>query len=79
MKKNNSKDMILAFLTLIGTYFVYYYIGYLLNTDVLNAVTYRKDGMTISFIGFFLLFITSVFVFYIIEVIRKYIDKRKNQ
>jgi hypothetical protein len=52
MKKNNSKDMILAFLTLIGTYFVYYYIGYLLNTDVLNAVTYRKDGMTYRWFRF---------------------------
>jgi hypothetical protein len=79
MKKNKSKDMILGVLTFLGTYFFYYYIDYLFNTDVLNVVTIRKNGTTISFIGFFLFLITSVFVLYIIEIIRKYIEKRKKQ
>jgi uncharacterized membrane protein YraQ (UPF0718 family) len=74
MKKTNFKDKILAILMVLGTYFVYYF---LFNTDVLNAVTFRKNGMTISFIGIFILFATPFFVIYIIQVIRKYIDKRK--
>jgi hypothetical protein len=72
MKKTNFKDKILAILIVLGTYFVYYFIGYLFNTDVLNAVTFRKNGMTISFIGIFILFATPFFVIYIIQVIRKY-------
>jgi hypothetical protein len=79
MKKNKSKDIILGVLIFLGIYFFYYYIDHLFNTDVLNFITIRKDGTTFSFIGFFLFLITSVFVLYMIEVIRKYIDNRKNQ
>jgi hypothetical protein len=79
MKKNKSKDKILGVLTFLGIYFFYDYLDYLFNTDILNAVTVRKHSTTISFIGFFLFIITSVFVLYMIEVIRKYIEKRKKQ
>jgi hypothetical protein len=71
MKKNNSKDKLLAILIVLGIYFVYYVIGYLFNTEVLNAVTVRKHGMSISFVGIFMLFATSFFIVYLIKAFRK--------
>lgn len=67
-----------AIIILFCTYFVYYLIGYLFKTDILNAITFRKDGASISFIGIALLLITYVLVEKIIDAIRKKIDKRKN-
>lgn len=75
----SSKDKKLAIIILISTYYIYYLIGYLLKTDMLNAFTLRKSGVSISFIGILLLLITSVLVGKIIDVIRKKMDKRKNQ
>ncbi len=75
----SSEDKKLAIIILLCTYFVYYFIGYLLKTDILNAFTFRKNGVSISFIGIFLLIITSLLVRKIINIIREKISKRKNE
>lgn len=67
----SSEDKKLAIIILLCTYFVYYLIGYLFKTDMLNAFTLRKSGFSISFIGIPLLIVTSVLVGKIIDVIRK--------
>ncbi len=40
---DSSKDKKLAIIILLCTYFAYYFIGYLLKTDILNAFTFRKN------------------------------------
>lgn len=73
------KDMKLAIIIVLCTYLAYYFIGYLLKTDALNAFTLHRNGISISFIGIFLLLVTSLLVGYIIDVIRKSADKKKNE
>ena len=74
----SSEEKKRAIIILFCTYFVYYLIGYKLKTDILNAITFRKYGTTISFIGIALLLITYALVEKIIYVIRMKINKRKN-
>ncbi len=52
---------------MLSTYGIYYFIGYLLNTDILNAITPHKNGFSVSFVGIFLLIGTSCFLVYVIE------------
>lgn len=55
-------------------------IDYLFNTDMISAFTYHKNGgMTISFIGIFILIATSILVIFIRKIIIEYLDKKKNQ
>lgn len=51
------------------TMLLYYIIGYIVKTDILNAITLRKSG--VSFIGVILLFVTSMMITYIVEFIKK--------
>jgi len=74
LKYKNKKLTILSILVIFSVYFVYYFIGYLVNTDILNAITSHRNGFSISFIGIFLLFGTSFLVVYFIG---KYREKRK--
>ena len=67
----NSKDKKIAFLIVIGTMLFYYIIGYIFKTDILNAITLRKNGVTFSFLGVFLLFITSILTSFLVEPIKK--------
>ena len=65
---------ILDIIVIFSVYFVYYFIGYLFDTDMLNAITpHGMHGFTISFVGVFLLIGTTILVKF---VINKYIDKR---
>lgn len=80
MKKNDinrSKDKKIAFIITIGTFCFYYVMDYLFKTDVLSAVTFHKHGITISFIGIFLLFTTSLLIGYVTNTIRKSVKKKK--
>lgn len=70
----NPKDKKLAILIVLSVIFLYYIIGHIFKTDILNFITFRKHGVTYSFIGLLLLIGTSLFIGYIIEVIMK---KRK--
>ena len=74
LKYKNKKLTILSILVIFSVYFVYYFIGYLVNTDILNAITPHRNGFSISFYGIFLLFGTSLLVVYFIG---KYREKRK--
>ncbi|MGE6489819.1 hypothetical protein [Paenisporosarcina sp. NPDC076898] len=74
--KNNKRLKILVFSVILGVYCVYYFIGYLFDTNILNAITFRKHGFSINIIGFVALVATSVLV---LSLIQKYIDKRKDK
>ena len=71
----NSKDMKLIILIMVCINFVCHVIDYLFNTDMISAITYHKGGgMTISFIGVFILLIT-----YLLIISMIYLEKKKNQ
>ena len=70
--KFNPKDKKIALLIVLGIMFFYYIIGYIFKTDILNAITLRRNGVSFSFLGMILLIATSLLVVYIIEVIRKH-------
>jgi hypothetical protein len=61
-------DKKLTLLVFLGTLLVLYFLGYLMNTDILSIVTFHKNGSTFSFIGVFLLFIISSIILYVIQV-----------
>lgn len=67
----NAKDKKLAFIIVLCTMLIYYIIGYIFKTDIFNAITLRKNGVSFSFIGMILLFITSLLIGYIVDIIRK--------
>lgn len=71
--KNNKRLKILVLFVILAVYWVYYFIGYLFNNNILNAITFHKNGFTINIIGFFVLITTSVLVIYFIQ---KYVDKK---
>ena len=77
LKKNKGinnitpKDKKIAILIVLSTILLYYILGYIFKTDILNFITFRKHGVTYSFIGLLLLVSTSLFIVYIIEVIKK--------
>lgn len=52
---------------IVTVYLVFFSIGKLINTDILNAITFYKDGFTISFIGVILLLVTSNIIYFIIK------------
>jgi|GEM_PF-2725103 len=62
----NKSDKKVALLIILCTMLMYYIIGYIFNTDILNFITFRKNGVSFSFIGMGLLLITSLFIGYII-------------
>ena len=74
--KNNKSLKILVLIVILGVYCVYYFIGNLFNTNILNAVTFHNHGFLINIIGFVALVATSVLVLYLIK---KYIEKRKDK
>lgn len=67
---NNPKDTRISISIVLCTIFAYYVLGYILKTDILNAVTIRKNGVSFSFIGIFLLIITSSIIGYIFNIIK---------
>lgn len=80
MKKKDSKkakDKKIAIIIVLGTFSFYYVIGYLFNTDIFTAFTNHKNGMSISIIGITLIFSTSLLIAYITNIIKKYVDKKK--
>lgn len=64
-------DKRLTLLVFLGTLLVLYFLGYLMNTDILSIVTFHKNGSTFSFIGALLWFIISFTILYIIQVYKK--------
>lgn len=67
----NKAEKKVALLIILCTMLMYYIIGYIFNTDILNFITFRKNGVSFSFIGMGLLVITSLFIGYIINYIEK--------
>ncbi|NLK96293.1 MAG: hypothetical protein GX275_14080 [Clostridiales bacterium] len=67
----NSGNKKIILLIVLGTMFIYYIIGYFLNTDILNAFTFRKNGISFSIIGLILLIITTIAICFIIDVFTK--------
>lgn len=65
MKYNISTGFLLQIM--FANYIIYYYIGYLLNTDIWNAITINKDGFTISFLGISLLLFTTHLIMTIVK------------
>lgn len=78
IKPINPLNKKMVFIILITVYFIYFIIGLIFKTDILNAVTFRRNGMSISFIGILLLIFTTLLIGYIIEIIMKKISKTKN-
>lgn len=74
-----TKDKKLSLIIVLGVFVAYYVIGYIFKTDILNAITFRRHGFSISFVGIFLLLTTTILIAYIVEAARKYIEKRKNR
>jgi hypothetical protein len=77
IKPINPLNKKMVFIILITVYFIYFIIGLIFKTDILNAVTFRRNGMSISFIGILLLIFTTLLIGYIIEIIGKRIGKTK--
>jgi len=75
----NPRDKKIALLIVLCTMLIYYFIGYIFNTDIVNAIALRKNGVSFSFIGMILLLITSLFIGYIIDIIRKHSERNQNQ
>lgn len=67
----NSGNKKIGLLIVLGTMLMYYIIGYFLNTDILNAITFRKDGVTFSIIGFILLPVTTMAICFMFKIIKK--------
>ena len=74
----SSKYKKVAIIIVLCTYLFYYLIGNLLKTDMPIAFTLNKNGSSISFIGLFLLFVTSVLVGHIFDAVKKKTHKKKN-
>lgn len=72
MNKGNKKT---ALLIVLCTMLAYYLIGYILNTDVLNVFTLKENGISFSFIGMILLFITYIALRCVIDIIKKLIGE----
>jgi Na+/H+-translocating membrane pyrophosphatase len=66
-EKNLTNDKRIGILIILSIIFIYYIIGYIFKTDILNVITLRKNGISISFVGIILVFITSVLVIFIIN------------
>lgn len=64
-------DKRLTLLVFLGTLLVLYFLGYLMNTEVLSIVTFHKNGSTFSFIGAILWIIISSTILYFIQVYKK--------
>jgi ABC-type Mn2+/Zn2+ transport system permease subunit len=75
----NPRDKKIALIIVLSTMLIYYIIGYIFKTDILNAITLRKNGVNFSFIGIVLLFITSIVVGNIIDFTRKSRERNQNQ
>ena len=75
----NPRDKKIALIIVLCTMLIYYIIGHIFKTDILNAITLRKNGVTFSFIGIILLFITSIVIGNIVDSIRKNIERKQNQ
>jgi uncharacterized membrane protein (DUF485 family) len=75
----NPRDKKVALIIVLSTMLIYYIIGYIFKTDILNAITLRKNGVNFSFIGIVLLFITSIVIGNIIDFIRKSRERKQNQ
>lgn len=67
----NSVDKKIALIILLTTMLVYYVLGWLFNADFINAITFRKNGVTFSLLGALLLIVTSLGVGYIVDAISK--------
>ena len=78
-KAVNPIDKKIALLIVLCTMFMYYIIGYLFKTDILNAITFRKNGVSYSFIGVILLFVTTLIIGYVIEKISKSRERREKR
>lgn len=76
-KAVNPIDKKIALLIVLCTMFMYYIIGYLFKTDILNAITFRKNGVSYSFIGVILLIVTTLIIGYVIEKIK--INKERRE
>lgn len=74
----NPRDKKLVIVIVLSIYILYYLIGWLLKTDMLNPVTIRTNGATFSFVGIILLTITSLLVGYIIDVL-EYTESTKSK
>jgi hypothetical protein len=66
--KRSMNDKRLTLLVFLGTLLVLYFLGYLMNTDILSIVTFHTNGSTFSFIGALLWFIISSIILYVIQV-----------
>jgi uncharacterized membrane protein (DUF485 family) len=71
LMSKDKKITIQMIVVMLSVYFSYYIIGYLLDTDMLNAITPRKGEVTFSFIGFVLLFVTTILVKLAIDTFKK--------
>lgn len=67
----NPRDKKIALLIVLCTMLIYYIIGYIFKADIFNVITLRKNGVSFSFIGMILLFITSLSIGYIVDIIRR--------
>ncbi|VYU32817.1 hypothetical protein [Clostridium tertium] len=74
--KNNitKKDKRSAYIIILSTIIGYYILSYLLDLDILNFITFRKNGSTFSFIGLILLIVTSLIISFIYENIKRKIQ-----
>jgi hypothetical protein len=59
------------YVVMLAVYFMYYFIGFLFNTDMFNAITPQENGVSFSFIGIFLLLVTSLLILNVIDKYRK--------
>ena len=68
----DSKVKKITIVTLLLSYSILYLIGYGFRTDMLNAITIRPNGMSISLVGVVLLgFITLAFNFIYVKYRKK--------
>ena len=79
--KNNitKKDKRSAYIIILSTIIGYYILSYLLDLDILNFITFRKNGSTFSFIGLILLIVTSLIISFIYENIKRKIQYIKDK
>jgi hypothetical protein len=66
----SEKVTILDTLIIFSIYIVYYFIGSLFNTDMLNAITPNGDGIQINSLGVLLLVGTFLLIKYVIKKLR---------
>ena len=74
----NSNNTKLTIIIMVCINCICHVIDYLLNTDMISAVTYHKNGgMTFSFVGIFILIVASILVIVVRKTIIEYLDKKE--